>query len=650
MSEINEITTALANFCHVLKTEILEYYNRCYSYVKDLYAEKSIDVTFKIAYESEKDIKDTVEAMIKTTNLALNTIGVSKKRMMRDSKVTKEIVLKKGEEYSTYNAYFERDLKPIINNCLFEILVEYLIDWDTSKIENLDLFDLLPRKFLDRLDIFKDEHINSTHLKRVISQQLELLTNFVDMTALKVRGEEVQIARKPLIKELKEEAPSPAPIEKEEEEEEDILKQLEEVKMMNIEALKASILKSADDIKPKPEPTKITPIKTTPPALKTTLKAERSVEVKISDLKPSPSMTPEVSVKESLVEPIIEKTTPPPVMPPTQEILTESIEPPKIPPPAMKSVEVAKPPSVKLPKKEALAPETFIDYFGKFPPLNPTIINQFNINKSNLLNSRISNPEYFDLECLYYYIAILKMLNLQNPFSDEEIIEITKKYINNKVFSSGNEVPPDPLSIFYGLAIYSEADLIRKNNIIDLLDIEMFLESEVKQFIPQKMHLNLFTLLSFKILEKNGAIVTDKSILLSSILSIDLTSLEEFDPILDVYEQLVFLKLLDKNVNLTHFKAIYIQNIKALMAQDDSVNQTITDSARALLILDLLGLKKQEFNLCQKILNYVVKATRFFNLDFNREFNWQNEPLGFKIELRMMFWALLASSQYQAII
>ena len=43
--------------------------------------------------------------------------------------------------------------------------------------------------------------------------------------------------------------------------------------------------------------------------------------------------------------------------------------------------------------------------------------------------------------------------------------------------------------------------------------------------------------------------------------------------------------------------------------------------------------------------------TKFFadkNLD--KDFNWKKESLAFTVELRMLFWALLASSQYSSML
>ena len=596
---MQEIATALANFCQMLRAEISEYYDRCYSYIKDLYADKSIDLMFKTTYESDKDVKETVDAMIKTTNLALSTIGIPKKRMSQDAKTLKVISEKKGEDYPTYNAYFEKDLKFIINNNLFEVLVEYLIDWDATKIENLDLFDLLPRKFIDKLDVFKDDFITSTNLKRLINQQLPNLKDIVDTTSLSVKIEGARAAPKPAVKEIEKPTPKPVAI-KTEADDMDILKQLEEAKKMNIEALKASIKKSA-----------------VPPPL---------VVKKPVEAKPAPPMTPKETVTKAPPKPVEPKIEPPAVAPPVKDFKT-----------------------VELPEVEA-PPESFLDYFGNFPAINPSISNHFSINTSNLLNTWMTNSDYFDLETLFYYISILKMLNLQAPFVTDDILEITKNHINGTLFSTSKENKPDPLSVFYGLAIYSELKILDNTDGIDLLDIEMFLESEMSKFIPQKMHLNLFNLLSFGILQKNGAIITDKNQLLNPIIGLDLTSIEEHDPILDIYEQLTCIKLIDKNANVSHFKAIYSQNLKALMSADGAIKQTITDSARALLIIDLLDLKKQEFSISQKILKYVVTGTKFFNMDFNRDFNWQNEALGYKVELRMLFWALIASSQYQPII
>ena len=130
----------------------------------------------------------------------------------------------------------------------------------------------------------------------------------------------------------------------------------------------------------------------------------------------------------------------------------------------------------------------------------------------------------------------------------------------------------------------------------------------------------------------------------------NLESNKKYNPILDIFEHLCSMKLLDKNANLSHFKSLYMNEIKKLISPNGFIKDTITDSARALLIMDLLGLKKVEFATCQHLLNYIIRNTRYFNSeDLKRKFNWKDDELAYTIELRMLFWALLACSQYKLI-
>ena len=64
---MSDSVNVLSAICSTLKDDILDYYSRYYSYIKDLLADKSVDLKFKTSYESDKSIKQTVDTMIKTT-------------------------------------------------------------------------------------------------------------------------------------------------------------------------------------------------------------------------------------------------------------------------------------------------------------------------------------------------------------------------------------------------------------------------------------------------------------------------------------------------------------------------------------------------------------------------------------------------------
>ena len=123
--------------------------------------------------------------------------------------------------------------------------------------------------------------------------------------------------------------------------------------------------------------------------------------------------------------------------------------------------------------------------------------------------------------------------------------------------------------------------------------------------------------------------------------------MKNLNPTLDLYNQLSLLSILDKNVKLSGFNTPYLDELKKRLTSKGSIGDLITDSARTLLILDLLDLKDQESVLCSRLLHYIMNATDFFTLDnLERDFNWRIDKIAYKVELRMLFWALLACAQY----
>ncbi|KKK41134.1 MAG: hypothetical protein Lokiarch_45780, partial [Candidatus Lokiarchaeum sp. GC14_75] len=111
-----------------------------------------------------------------------------------------------------------------------------------------------------------------------------------------------------------------------------------------------------------------------------------------------------------------------------------------------------------------------------------------------------------------------------------------------------------------------------------------------------------------------------------------------------------FIKLLDKIADLPEFKKIYLSELKNTLNSQPSSNRLITESAKALLLLDFLEVKSQESILISHLLKRVIGTTKFFNLEsLNIDFNWRNDKLAYKVELKMLFWALLACSQYSTL-
>ncbi len=294
--------------------------------------------------------------------------------------------------------------------------------------------------------------------------------------------------------------------------------------------------------------------------------------------------------------------------------------------------------------------KTFLDYLEKFIPLKADVLKKFKIERDGLINFKMINQEFFDLQNLFYFISTLKMLNIEFPFKSNEVIYILKNYINGKIFSSSLDAKPDPISNYYGLTILSELNLLKDTEIINISDIQMYLESELRNFIPEKLHLNFYTILCLKVLEQVGGLMALRRYLINPILNLDVISnTENFNHILDIFEQLAILKLLDKEISLNQFK-FYAKKLKKVIMQNSKINITVTDSARILLIFDLLNLKKIEIDVCNRLFKFITDSTIYFDTEnLSKHFNWKKDQIAFTIELRMLFWALLASSQYENI-
>ncbi|MFX0137002.1 MAG: hypothetical protein ACFFDN_25415 [Candidatus Hodarchaeota archaeon] len=560
---MKEITEILTDFSAILRDDVLDYYEKCYSYLKDLIAYKNIDLNKKTEPESENRLKNTLEKMLKAIKTGLNTIGVSMDKLNENQKDFLNSISYERTEFPDYNTYFKIFLQNYVDKILFEILIEYLVDIDTEKLENANLFNLVPPYLVSKLNDFKNKYFNDASTIEMFRQQNYV--NYINFTDLTIKSSSV--------------------------EEPDILTQLREAKQDIIETLKT----------PKKELLKMSI---------SSLGVERT-------FKEEPSRTKREDQGSRTT--IIDKEAKIPTQV-GQDLIIET-----------KS-------------------DTFLDYFGHFSQIQLDITSQFKIDKVNLINTKIVNQDFFDIENLYYFVCIIKMLNIEFPFTNIEILRILKNYVNGRIFSSSEKNIPDSKHIFFGLGILSELDLLNDTDIIDFFETEQFVKSDLKEFIPEKLELNLYSLLCLKIMAKRQDIKINKNSILGLLTKLNLSNLEDFNPTLDIYNHLASIRLLDKEVSLNQFKAPYINEIKKLITPNGNIDDSITASSRALLILDLLNYKEHEPELCSTLLNYILNSTNFFYTEnINDIFNWRNDILAYKIELKMLYWALLAISQYASL-
>lgn len=543
---MENITNILENFCKSFKKEVFDFYNKCYTYFQDFYSHRNIDVS-NLQSNDEKSIEDTILKLVSATNSALNTIGIAIEDLDPNDHLLTEFFEKYYEGLKNFDDLFEKSFKIYINKYLFRILFEYLLNLDSKKMENLDLFDLLPHKFIKKLKKFKNNNKVDVDGQKFYNKLIKNIDNYVDTSNLMVNIENLNSL------EIQENLSDL-----------DILKQLKEAREDNIEVLRIS---------PKEE-------------------------------------------QKSLIEEKVQSNALDIVIP-QQKKEIHKVEKNKY------------------------------NYFSNLSKINSEGVKILKINTNNLLTSAIDHPELFDLENLFYFLSILKMLGIKSPIPNSAILEILKNYISGRVFSSGKFHQPNPISNFYGLWILNELDLINKSDIVDLLDIEMQIERELKFFIPEKFLLNFYTILCLKLLENSGAVITDKTYMIKPISNLDLRVLEQYSAPLDMFYQLSSLKLLDNDADISGYKNLYLYELKKLVTQNGLVKETITDSAKTLLIFDLLELKDQENEIVNSLFNKLLNRWEFFNSQqLDSELVWWHDKLGYKIELRMLFWTLLAYFQY----
>jgi len=535
---MNPLVDLIEKFIQENKNEILQYFSKCHSYFIDLITSKGVEINSNINKDAKERTKSVLFSMINTSNSGLNTIGLSSRILKAPNEIYEYIYYKNLKNYNTYLDFFNLYLKGYINNYLLIVLIEFISDIDRKKLENLDLFDLIPQGFLKRLQNFKDNNNqfiqgNIDNIKGLINQ----FEVYFDTLSLTFKERDVRFVK-----------------EKETLTEMDILRKLQLAKEDNL-----GVLQLQEVFPPKNEN----------------------------------KLSFDTTSKSEIYE-----------------------------------------------QKEFF----LLDHFENFPKLPYDITNRFNVNFENLNNTVNKNYKNFDLEEIFYLISIYNILNRELPFNIDLIEYITKDFINGKVFSTGKYHIPNPISIMYGLALFSQLGILNKSELIDILDIEMNLENELINFNPKNSYLNFHTLMSLKLLQRSGGIIKKKGHLLKPLLNFDIEKVEKFAPYRDLFYHVASIKLIDPNLDINLESEKYYKLLKNSFQSNGSVNNCLTNIARTLLtlrMLDMLDLEILEDELLKSQYNYLIGHLVFFNDNINNKFSWKSNKLALKIELRMLFWTLL---------
>ncbi|MBN1800045.1 MAG: hypothetical protein JW891_00975 [Candidatus Lokiarchaeota archaeon] len=610
----------LKKFNDLMKEDILHFYANTDNYIKDLFSYKNIDLKGKTDGKPPQRIKETIETMIKITMVSLKTIGIPNERVERKKAIFNQISRLPIEQDVLLEQYFKK-IKQLVNYFLYLSVIDYLTGKDNKQLDTADLFDLLPKGLKNKVNKFKLYNSISSELEHQIYEKLNEIEEDFDFSNLSIKQKKIKL-QKPVDTLLKDKLLSKNVIEHQEPE-------IKVTKKPLFGGVEKGIPSSPHEKEEKIQ-NKISEI----------LKQELKSTEKFGSLQPIPQPK-----EESIINNISSA--------PAKQFVVFTDQPNKQN--NQKSSVISSPlEKMEAEQKKTLDVQTsFIEYFGDFPNLKKDILEQFNVNITNLSNSYELNLRVLDLETLFYFISTARMMGSTIPFSSIELEDITKKFIHNKVFYRVDSQIPDTTNIFYGLCIFREFNMLNRDDLVDLNKIKLILEEELHSFIPEKIRASFHAALGLKILEKQGIFVNKSNNLIDSVIQANLSKMEYYNPSNDIFEQLVLIKLYeteDKSIP-THFKGVYSKELKSVTDNMGSINGRVSDTAKALLSFVLLDLKDKESDACKKWLSYISGATKYFDTkDMDGDFNWKEHELAYLVELKMLFWMLLASSQYSELI
>jgi len=543
-------------FNQVLGEDLLTYFGKFYNYLSDLFVEAYIKLENKTKNDDFITYKKNIESIFEVISLGLRTVGVSRDEITSFKNDFLNSIKDKYENIEKYSQIVDLILKPIIEASLIEIIIQYLISEDKTQLLNLNVFNLLPRGFIEKVENFKESYVSPPIL--------------VFLKGDKIKKE-----------------PSPIPVE------------IEKIPTRFIKPAEKAIMDLLEKLKQQ------------------RIDSEKILEKKIP-----------IENKDEAVE-ILKKIR---RIRDEDLSLIESTE-------AKQSIE-----EIKIKESVDIRSEIFIEFFGNFPQLSPIVRNNIKINNENL--QQYNFKEFQDLETFYYFICSLKMMGLDFPYSRDEIVNRLQNFISNKIFCTGIDSVPDPLNVFFGTAIFSEFSLLSHKS-IDIGKIKNFIYGELSDFNPWKLHLNTYSLLTLKVLEKNGVSSQKFSQLESNLLKYDIKTAEDYYPNIDLFDKILSLKLLNNFGDLSDFSQEFLRQLKQNITINGSISYNLTDTAKFLLMASLLNLNNEIKEEINQMKNYIQNGTTLFNNPKDlKNLNWNLDNLGFKIEIRMLYWILLALSQF----
>ncbi|MBD3194271.1 MAG: hypothetical protein GF317_04395 [Candidatus Lokiarchaeota archaeon] len=298
---------------------------------------------------------------------------------------------------------------------------------------------------------------------------------------------------------------------------------------------------------------------------------------------------------------------------------------------------------------------SYLDYFINTSSLSPRAANIINLNKQNLISYFSSNHYNLDLESIFYSITIIKMLDLQKVLNLAEIDSLLLNFQENGSFHSSHSICPDPINNYYGLYTLLYLKLNGYDTRFNMDKQKEYLISELQTSTAENYILNcylIYALTAFNDLDKLNRInyynlLNKLKKEINERILDNVSQSKEFE---SLYGMICLMKLLESNLVDVNYPPMDINQLFIKITEENFEEVSISSLVKLLLIPKLSIKYNLDEILVKKSIEY-IKYTKFFQ-DSNgtSSFHWKDNKLALKMELRMLYWVLLAFSQYYSYI
>ncbi len=291
-------------------------------------------------------------------------------------------------------------------------------------------------------------------------------------------------------------------------------------------------------------------------------------------------------------------------------------------------------------KKVSLLPQNFYEFFGRFPILNPDILDLMKVNLQGLSNFR--DQIFSDLSVLHQWIVVHRIANIQIPFDSNLIYQKTAPYRLANGFSGFGLDYPDSRSTFYGLSIYEEMALLSR---LDLNAIYLVLMEEAKNMEISALYTNPYIFSSLRILERHGIAIDFQNFrsILNKMVNYNIlqsNDMVEFFP--DIFYHVTLIKTIDPNAQYPMIDEFF-NELKSVLHEDGSIKNSPTVSAMILCTMFQLGYHASEEG--KLIMKYLQLNVEYFDSSVELMppgLGWASDFEGYRLELNLLYWSLVA--------